>query len=268
MSWSELDRRLAGRIECRVPVRLSAGNRVLRTETTNLSRVGMLLRVPVSELGLEPHAPLGSVAEELNRVLGEVATAEFRYDVLGALVSRTMRLVRIGRTDPEGRWVEIGCALRRPISNDEAAVLGLDLPPLQFHPAVSARRELEAAAASLGDEGTDLRLVLCPEPGRHARPLTARAVEISSAGVNAVCEDLESLPARVADRRVGAVLSAITEAYGAAPTVVLMRDGRPVWSGGARIEMVEMSAADGHVHLQVKFAQDLGVPELVGLGVR
>lgn len=265
MSRSELDRRLASRLECRIPVRLSAGNCVLHAETLNLSRVGVLLRVPLVELGLDPGTPLGRVGEMLGRALGDLATAEFRYDALGGLVCRTLRMVRIADTGPESQWVEVGCALRRPLRDEEANVLSLPLPPLRFHPALDVDPTEEVGA----DEhpAREIRVVLCAEPGHHARPMAAKAVQLSAAGVRAVLDDLRPLPGRASGRGLGTILSALSDSYGVTPWVLLMRNGLPLWSGSARIQMVETSALNGDLNVQLDFVRDLSVPELAGLGV-
>jgi YD repeat-containing protein len=259
MVASHSDRRLAGRLDCQLPIRLTAGTHVVHATSENISRVGVLLRIPLAELGLEDEASLGVIGVRLTQVLGERATAEFRYDTLGRLICRTVRLVRLAGAPVGDGSVLVGCAMPRALTDEEAGILQLSLPPF-----LGLQPEEQPAA---GDPAQEIGVVLCSAHATPVRPLLGTARELSAQGMRALCQDLRPLSSRTAERGVGALVGTLERGYGTLPTVVLMREGRPRWSGAARIRTAEFDADRDGLDLQLEFAALLSVPDMASLGV-
>ncbi len=249
---SRADRRQAARVHARIPIRLTSSHRTVLAESSDLSRVGTLLRIPLSELGLTGEAPLEAVADSLRRILGDLSRAEFRYDELGGLITRTLRMVRVARAGPNQDWVEIGCALRRPLGDDEVGVLRLDLPRVRW---------------PKGDEVDEvtpepMQMLIAPMSGHSVEPLATELAELTAQRVQGQLTDARALPVCGKPQGASTVLSAITTEYGADPHVSLMKNDRLLWTGHTHIECVEMDPTDGRIQIAVAFDRELSVPEL------
>jgi hypothetical protein len=256
------ERRRAGRLACKIPVRVRASGRTLHAHTEDLSRVGARLLIPLSELGLPANSSLTRVAHETTAILGDLASLEFHYEILGTLVRRMARPVRIGRGASGQTHVEVGCALRRSLTDAEVEFLGLPLPPL-----LSDLPDLEYEGRDEGDGEmrpalhSPLAVVVCATDNAEATPFAATAELSDRHGAIAYLSHVSDLPLLPDRPGVSGLLTAITQAYGNDPWVVLMREGQPVWSGAARIESVELGPKTGRVELQLAFSRALTAPE-------
>jgi hypothetical protein len=257
------ERRQADRLDCRIPIRLRSGGYTVLAETENLSRTGALLRVPLAELRLPDDASIGAVGSALRDVLGDMASAEFRYDELGGLITRTLRMVRVGRRSREEPWVDIGFALRRPITDEETGFLRLDLPRVR-RPAPAAAGQVPEGARS---DGQGLQLVVCGGAESVARPLFASAAGLDAAGVGGSLPGVERLAMDRDAPGVISVIGAIADGYTCTPTVVLMKGFRPLWSGDTEIQQVELDPTDGGVGMRFAFSRPLGRVEQSRLGM-
>ena len=258
------ERRRAGRLSCKIPVRVRASGRILHARTDDLSRVGALLHIPLSELGLPVDASLSHVAHETTSVLGDLLSLELHYEILGTLVRRMARPVRIGRGAPSQNYVEVGCALRRSLTDAEVEFLGLPLPPL-----LSDLPDPEARSTGADTEFVEerpaaesaLAVIICAINNQEAPPFAASAELVDAGGARAVVPHVSSLPLLPDRPGVSGLLTSIAQAYGSDPWVVLMRGGQPVWSGNAHIQSVELGPKTGRVELQLAFSRSLTAPE-------
>ena len=259
------ERRRAGRLSCKIPVRIRASGRTLHARTEDLSRVGALLHIPLSELGLPATASLSHVAHETTAILGDLASLELHYEVLGTLVRRMARPVRIGRREPGQEFVEVGCALRRSLTDAEVEFLGLPLPPLLSDiPDPDADADLPVSEPFVGERpvrDAPLSVVVCASENAEATPFAAAAELVDRHGARACVPHVSDLPLLPDRPGVSGLLSAIAQAYGSDPWVVLLREGQPVWSGGARFQSVELGPKTGRVDLQLAFSRSLTAPE-------
>jgi hypothetical protein len=122
------DKRLAARIDCDIPVRLRTETDEVVALMLDASRTGLRLRVAGHLLGVHRLSSLVQVARGIEQVLGDRFQAELHYEMLGPLIRKNLRPVRIGRRDWETADVEIGCVLEAPLRDEEAGMLGLALP--------------------------------------------------------------------------------------------------------------------------------------------
>jgi hypothetical protein len=130
MSTVDLERRRAARVTCRLPVRLVRGGHVTHGTTEDLSRTGVRIRVPLKDLQLEAEDELSSIARRLDQRLGEACVGEFHWQVLGSLVRKVLRVVRVVRVADDPKMLDLGCELRVPLDVLESEALGVDLPQL------------------------------------------------------------------------------------------------------------------------------------------
>jgi len=121
------DKRRTIRVACNVDVRIRSHGGWLDARAADLSRSGVRLRFEDGALGLIPEATLLDVARRLGAMLPESIEAE-----LGGKnpVVRRLRVVRIGKRTQaqEGGEVVLGCLFDRPLSDEDARMLGLVLP--------------------------------------------------------------------------------------------------------------------------------------------
>jgi len=266
------ERRRAERLACRIPVRVRASGRILHARTEDLSRVGALLHIPLAEIGLPPSVSLDVIGRETTSILGEMATLELHYEILGNLVKRAGRPVRIGRCEAGQAFVEIGCAFGRSLTDNEVEFLGIALPPVKSEVApddagalvpvpTSARHRSKPAVDS------PLSVVVCAPANGEAIPFAAAAEVVDRYGAHATLDHISALPILPERPGVSGLLTALANTYGNDPWVVLMREGQPVWSGGARLQAVELGPDTGRVDLQLGFSRSLTVPERTRLKV-
>ena len=121
-------RRRTERIGCDVPLNFLGRLDGAAIRVLDMSRHGLRLRVGLEDLGLEANAGLLAVWARASRALLEAAVADFDPEVLGNLVRRRLRPVRLMQSEQDAGCVEMGCAFEAPLGDDDLAALGLDLP--------------------------------------------------------------------------------------------------------------------------------------------
>lgn len=259
------ERRRAPRIDCEVPILLHGHGRSLRALSTDLSRVGTLLRLPLAELGVSPQAPLEVIARVALAFLGERVKVDLHHEALGGLIQRSARPIRIGRPDADAEHVEVGLDLMRPLTEMEVEFLGVPLPRL-YHD-VDVTWEPPATSVSTGPETPDVMVVLCAVDGDSAPPLRARPGYIDATSARADLGGIEKLPVLVQGKGAADVLRTLADAYGDQPEAVIMVDAQPVWSGLSRLQTVEFGGSGGRVKLQLGFPGGLSVAARHRLGL-
>ncbi len=263
---TSIERRAAPRVRCALPLRLHSQGRLLTAQAHDLSRYGVGLQLPVSQLGLQPSAGVEAVAHAIEGLFAETLAAEFRYDVLGPLVRRALRAVRIGRFDAHSGVVEIGCVLRSALTDAEIAVLGVDVPPAE-------RECIPAAAAAAQDEPPSAEpwsAYLTAAPDRLAPPLHAR-----TAGLDATTEcfrlefgDARRLPIDSLRNEAGHLLSALVRTYGTEPMLLLLQGEAALWGGPAQVCGVELQGGESStLCLSLRPSRQLTPGDQVRLGL-
>ncbi|MDJ0973335.1 MAG: hypothetical protein QNJ98_02600 [Planctomycetota bacterium] len=225
-----------------------------------MSRVGALIRVANDELGVAPEHDLADVMQRVSDLLGDLVVADFDPEQLGSLVRKGLRPVRISAPSDRMDAVEIGCAFRDPLTEQEMIVLSLP---------TDVEDELVPVADPLHEElaGEALEAFLCGADGRPTRPLFANVDEVTGFGVrlHVPREAREGLlPARPT---VSNVLGNVTLRYGKRPTLVLMRGGRPVWAVASKLAEAVVNRRTERIHLELRFTEppDEGICARLGL---
>lgn len=249
------ERRRAPRLDCEIPIMLHGHGRSLRALSTDMSRVGTLLRLPIVELGLDREAPLSLVAREAMRFLGDRIKVDLHHEILGGLIQRAARPIRVARAHPDQDHIEVGLDLVRPLTDMEVEFLGLPLKPL-FHE-VDVTWEPPATTVSTGSTGKDVAVVFCARQDDSAPPLRVTPGHLDADGAHADLGPIAKLPVLVDGIGATDVFTTLAEIYGAEPNSLIFVDAKPVWSGSSRLQAVELCSKQGRVKLQVGFPRKL-----------
>jgi hypothetical protein len=273
----DTERRRAARVSCRIPVRLMRGGHVTHGVTEDLSRTGVRVRVPLEDLHLEPDADFAGVARRLDQRLGEACVGEFHWQVLGSLVRKVLRVVRVARVTDDPTLVDLGCELRVPLDVLESEALGVDLPPLTTGwppngsaglPATEPATLAEVAAAEASAAAANRRrAVLMPARARGRAPLRGQAPEVTERGVVMALHESVRLALHVDRQDATALLLAFDERYGSEHEVLLLEGDEPIWSGSARVTGLEHQRASHRMVLTLSLTDPLRPEELTRLGV-
>lgn len=252
-----VDRRRAPRIACRLPVRLKGLGNPCPGHTKDLSRVGVRLGLSKSELHVAPEADAQTVARALNQRLGPIVVAELHYQLLGALVRKGLRLVRIALPSDDPEHVELGFEFSSVITEEEATFLGVPLPEI-----------LEGAEVpeSEGEPAAPLCVYLCPTGNpTDVVPLLAPVVTCSDRSMVVRITDPRGLPLRHFGDDVGGRFEAVAAAYGSRTQVLVVHGARPVWFGEADLQSVERPTQRGGFDIELVFDPDGGLPKRLRL---
>jgi hypothetical protein len=130
-AWRRKRRTL--RVPSRLVARLPLGVRDVTGFVPNVSRNGILVRVPTIELGLPARSGLFAAARALTKSIGEVATVEMRpEDGEGTLV-KEVRFVRIDARHQNVGILELGCEFIEPMTDEEYAQISATPLPAHGH---------------------------------------------------------------------------------------------------------------------------------------
>jgi hypothetical protein len=109
-------------------VQLVADGASFEARILDASRGGVRLKVGGAALGVYRLAPLNYVSRQVARLLGVEFEVRFDPQRLGPLLCKRLRPVRIGQRDATSADVELGCVFSEAFRDEEAVVLGLNLP--------------------------------------------------------------------------------------------------------------------------------------------
>ncbi len=121
-------RRRTERVGCDVPLNLVGRLDGASVKLVDMSRDGLRLRVALADLDLHPHAGLLAVWARASKALLDATLVDFDPNVLGDLVRRRIRPVRLTHSPDDPSCVEVGCSFEVPLGEEDLAALGLDLP--------------------------------------------------------------------------------------------------------------------------------------------
>lgn len=125
------DHRLASRVTCARAARLTLKTTTLDVLIRDVSRTGARLRVGGGPLGIREGSSLSDAIAKVATLLGRSFEATLLADGGGGAVQRTFRPVRIGLRGCSLPDIDVGCTFTPPLTDADATVLGIRLPPLR-----------------------------------------------------------------------------------------------------------------------------------------
>ncbi len=211
----------------------------------DVSRTGMALQIPVARLLGEKRGDLAALAGAVEKLMGDHFLADLHSEMLGPLVRKRLRPIRLGHISDDTGGLEIGCVFEEPLSDDEATMLGIGLPPVGVT-SVAAFREVPAPKRRESDEDDELEQpkpeghmgYLHPSPGMHVHPLVGRT--------DGVLEDVALLRLSAMDLPAGTsaeiapLVAFLTESFGPTPRLEILDGLHMVWAGRVEIESIEI----------------------------
>ena len=245
-------RRRPRRVECCIPVRLSAQGHTLMAETRDISRMGARIRLRLEQLGLNAESSFEDVAQRITETLCDVAVAAFHPEVLGNLVKHGVRVVRIARCADDPGSVDLGCLLRVPLGDDEVGALGLDLDGEEPIPAEAHETNGCEQTDAAPTPAKDRYAYLWAESDRPGQPIHAETARMDEEGFVVRFPQVSRLPLMPERFDIGSLLHAFVEAYGNEVGLLVVEERRPLWSGPVRVRALELgpSRKDLVLHLQ------------------
>ena len=270
------NRRQAVRIECDLPIRLIGGDVEHIGRIVDLSRTGLRVRIPGSDLGVHRLSSLVQVTRNLHDALGDCFRGDLHHEMLGPLVQRQLTPCRIAKRDWEQTDVEIGCQFDNALTAEEVGMLGVPLPaigeetaPDALHGAGPVRRSADGEPVvrphiRQPEEPTNMAY-LYPAPGKTSKPLVTRTRSLTRG--MAILEVDEGQGWDLPDLAVADLVMALDAAYG---TSVLLRvvDGEnDLWAGPAELQEVDVAPGTHRIKLGVAFGRELRTEELGRLGL-
>jgi hypothetical protein len=288
---SNSTRRKAERVDLRFPVKLITPSTFAEAQAEDLSRTGVRLRLSAVALGL---GPLEDPAEAARQVAGVLANFAVNLDhhKLGPLLPRHVKLTRVGLPADAPGMLELCCAFREPLGDDEAAILQAELPPLDESVAAwSQESDLPNACegqVSFDDREADLHLPPPPPPapGAPVAPLRpgvrafvassltegppsvfCHADLVTTVAVRVQMPRDEGLASRAHFTATGAA-RCFVERFGEHVDLRLVNGAGDAWTGTVRVSGVELpTAAPELMMITLAFDRRLRPSELRGLGI-
>jgi hypothetical protein len=125
----ESQNRKANRVFFQAPARLCAAYGIFDATIEDISWSGIRLRMNRSDLNLKPGAGIGAAAACVQHLLGSDFAASLDSTQATGGVLKRLQLVRLSLPDREDHAVDLGCIFEDRLTDREAHVLGLALPP-------------------------------------------------------------------------------------------------------------------------------------------
>lgn len=241
------DKRDALRVPCDYSIRVYGQLRELAARMVDISRTGVRIRVPLSRLMNTEVLDYASLTHSLEQVLGKSFQADLHHEMLGPLVRKRIRVMRVGNVDPDADFVEIGGRFDEPLTDDETVMLGVGLPPVGVT-AVAAFQNVPAPTRR-GDEGAGLagkprpkgyEGILHPSDGYITEPLVGSTEGVL--GVDCLLAiPIERIPGGYGADQL-ALLVALGNSFGPTPRLEVLDGLHMVWKGG--VQLVELELPD------------------------
>lgn len=241
---SSAENRRALRVSCALPVRVAARGARFAGTIQDVSRTGLRLWIPTTELGSDAESLL-AMAQLVDEQIGSKFQGDLHYEMLGPLIRKQLQIVRLGQSAMEPA-VELGCVFDVPLTDDESSMLGLGLPELgvttpgayRAVPGPQRRGAEDDDSAPSAPRAYDA--YVHPTEGLGAEPLAGEthgmqefeAVVQAPLAPSLACADVPSLTV------------ALSETYGPEPILEILDGLRMVWSGRADIRHVEVTSSE------------------------
>ncbi|MDJ0974945.1 MAG: PilZ domain-containing protein [Planctomycetota bacterium] len=242
------EKREALRVPCDFPVRVYGQLRELSGRMLDISRTGMRIELPLSRLMMQPSLDFAALTQALEQMLGATFMADLHHEMLGQLIRKKLRTVRVGEVDPDADLLEVGCSFEEPLRDEETVMLGIGLPPVGETSAAAFRNvpppkrrgdadeDQPAQPRPLGYEG-----ILHPSEGIVGEPLVGRtegmlgSESLLAVPVNTISGAYDVPPEPLA--------AALRDILGPKPRLEILDGLHMVWSGPVQLDEIEMPSS-------------------------
>lgn len=277
------EQRAARRIPCELPLRLQSEDQTVDALAHDISRKGVRIQVPGAAIGVHRLSSLVQVARRVREVLGDTFLAQLHHELLGNLVQKRLRPIRIGHRDWVSPDVELGCRIDEGITDEEAGMLGLPLPPVgaevapeELHavapavrkPTLSAEADATEPVTTIADRLV-LDAALSRTPGQRRFYVEGRedgmrlpfAVELDGVTCEGAVLRVPDVSQLELDGNVSDVtrfVIAFDEAYGTIVRLRAVAGNDDLWQGPVHVRQVELPPKlEGQAVLSVAFEEML-----------
>lgn len=266
---SESERRRAQRLPVALPAAVETPSGPVDGDSQDVSRVGMRVRVTCRGLGFAPTLNLASTAAAVRGVFASTVDCALHHRVLPKSVRRVGGIARIALPLDAPDSVELGVHFDTPLTESDATILGIALPPLragQPTPAVvpePVEAESPPAAPLVGALSCSYRAFLAssspeapPSLPCHGDQLSREALRVRMSRDAFSSDDAAAATMQFADR------------YGTRLTMKLMDVHKHLWTGPVRLCGVDLPPdRPGEMLLTLAFERRLRPAELRRLGL-
>ena len=244
----------------------------------DLSRTGVRIQLPAAAFE-DVTRDLLTVIDRLRDVMGTCPTVYLHSEMLGPLVSRAAHTSRVILPQDHKDPIEVGCSFDRPITDEETAMLGIQLPPCKVQ-AQPAAKPPEPSDESAPPSAVHIRV---PKPdggesGDDEAPTGSRVryhVRVTGRGISMECDAREMSPEaivlliqrdvvlrREATPNMIKVVSRLSSRLGERVRLHVSDRQSEVWSGAARISGVDVpDDATDYMHVTFSFLKPLTTAE-------
>lgn len=235
----KVEQRLAARVDCDVPLQMLINGGWRDVTVTDVSRTGVRLLVPLSNLDIDPDVGLAEIAERLDEILPPRAQAKFNPQRLGDLITRGVNVVRLVLVGEDG--VELGCTLDESLTEIEAAALGVPVP--MAAPEAVPERESSPTGwtppTGAAHTRHRFRAIVLPTNNGRAEPLVAYTDEVDGSGVRLTVRDVALLGLPAEDEDIRARVVAFSKIYGPDVKLDVLEGTSTLFHGPATLAQVE-----------------------------
>jgi hypothetical protein len=241
------EKRESLRVPCSYPVRVYGQLQEFSGRLCDISRTGARLRVGADRL-LAGGADLASMTRALDMLLGSSFLADLHHEMLGPLVRKQLHLIRLGSFVDEGQGtgLEIGCLFDAPLTDEEATMLGIGLPPTgvttptAFQDVPAPRRRGETAEPEK-PRPQPYEAYLHPTEGHTGPPLLGETAGMEH-DLAVVSFPRDALGGAVTG--VSGFAAELGRRYGPAPRLEILDGLRMLWAGPVRLGDVSMAGPE------------------------
>lgn len=270
------NRRQAVRVACDLPIRLIGSDTEQIGRIVDLSRTGLRVRIPGTNLGVHRLSSLVQVTRNLTSALGDAFVGHLHHEMLGPLVQRQLTPCRIAKRDWEQTDVEIGCEFDTPLRDEEVGMLGVPLPGVgqehadaSLHGAGPVRRGTDEPRPTRPHirepEVPSYIAYVYPAPGKTSKPLMTKTCSLTR-GMAILSVD-EGQGWDLPDLVVSDLVMALDAAYGTAVLLRVVDGEHDLWAGPAELQEVDVAPGTHRIKLGVAFGRELRTEELGRLGL-
>lgn len=253
------EKRASLRVPCSYPVRIYGWTRELTGRICDISRTGVRVEVPAEQVVPGSDRDMTMLLEQAELALGSHFLTELHYEMLGPLIRKKVFLIRFGPADASGTAIEIAGAFEQALTDEEATMLGVGLPPVGVTMAAAfqdvpgpTRRGMEELDLQARPRPKAYEAFLHPEGGGN--PLVCGTDGVEGQGQPGDLVLVAMSPVRGVPGAQDDALEACARRLGARPMLEILDGLRMVWQGPVVLDAAEYARANDELRLLLSVA--------------